>query len=684
MVERSNYFELFMGEASELIAGLNRDAIEYERDPAGGELIDSIFRAVHTLKGMAGIMEYRHLASFLHDFESMLDGLRKKTLEFDGDVASLLFKCIDGVSGSVAAIGRGEKDSPPDPELSSKLAAVVPGGAAAGRGAEGGRGAAADSDADGGTSAPAPSSEGPREHAGHERRTNLRLEDEDRKRIFDAASQGLTTYEVIVRLADDCAMPRARAAVVVGSLRDKGEVVREQQLDRQMTGRSFGLYFGFFFISALTAEEIVSLVEAVVDVQEAIARPTDVDSLPKSSRLPSPADAPSAVRAESPASTRVELARLARLMDVTGELLLARLRIEDAAGGPERRDFDEAMSRLEKLMSELQHEVLKLQLIPIDHLFGAYPRLVRDAAAKQGKKVRLLLKGGEIGLDKRALDALNDPIMHLIRNAVGHGIELPQERLSAGKPGEGTVAIEAKRERDMVTVTLSDDGKGIDFSLAGEGRPPDGSPELFEMLLGVICRAGFSTSSAADAISGRGVGMEVVKSGVEAIGGKLELFSVPGAGTTFKLSVPLTLSITHALLFEIGPVPYAMPLSQISEIVDLGPGEVHRIDRFRVFKHRGRVIPLIDFPFDPKELRSHGSIGSPGEAEGVPEEEPAVALVVEARSRPVGLRIDRVRGRQETIVKPMPQLLRGVAGLSGATILGDGRVAFVLDLSSVV
>ncbi|HPM42032.1 MAG TPA: hypothetical protein PLY45_06320, partial [bacterium] len=383
---------------------------------------------------MAGIMEYRYLASFLHDFESMLDGLRKKTLPFDGETASLLFKCIDAVSGAVAAIGRGEKDSTPDPELVSKLAAVVPGDAAAGKGAEGGRGAAAVSGAGGGTQAQLPSSEGPRQYEGQERRTNLRLEDEDRERIFAAASRGLTTYEVIVRLADDCAMPRARAAVVVGSLRDKGEVVREQQLDRQMTGRSFGLYFGFFFISALTAEEIVSRVEAVVDVQEAIARATDIDSLPRSSRLSSPSGAPSALRSEPPASTRVELAKLARLMDVTGELLLARLRIEDAAGAAERRGLGEAMSRLAKLMSELQHEVLKLQLIPIDHLFGAYPRLVRDAAAKQGKKVKLLLKGGEIGLDKRALDALNDPIMHLIRNAVGHGIELPQERLAAGKP----------------------------------------------------------------------------------------------------------------------------------------------------------------------------------------------------------------------------------------------------------
>lgn len=676
MVEKSSYFDLFMGEAAELLGTLNRDSIELERDPENRELVDSAFRAVHTLKGMAGIMEYRNLSSFLHEFESMLDGLRKGSLRLDGDVAAILFKSIDFVSNSVAALGRGETDPPSDPALLSSISALVPAASL-----EGGQPAAPEAVAQSSAQASDEKSAGAPAYRGRERRTNLRLEDEDRERIFSEAARGLHPYEILIRLADDCAMPRARAAVVVASLREHGEVIREQQLDRQMTVRSFGGYFGFFYLSGLAAGEVQAIAEGIVDVKEATVRPMDLESLPRRSKPEKGVDAQTPI-ADSLGSTRVEISRLAHLMDVTGELLLARLRIEDMAERFDRKGLLDSLGGLAKLMSELQHDVLKLQLIPIDYLFGNYPRLVRDIATSQGKRVKLALAGGEIGLDKRALDALNDPLMHLIRNAVGHGIEPPEERAAAGKPEEGHIRIEARRERDSVVVSLSDDGRGIDPSLAGSERPSDGSPELFARILDAICRPGFSTSRGADSVSGRGVGMEVARSGVEAIGGKIRLSSEPGKGSTFTLSVPLTLSIVQALLFMIGEVPYAIPLSQVREIVTLGCGRIRRIDRFSVFEFHGGIVPLIDFPFAPEEIAASKELGLLSDDECSDEE--ATALVVEARSRLVGLRVDALRGRQETIVKPMPPLLKGVPGLSGATILGDGRVAFVLDLASAL
>jgi two-component system, chemotaxis family, sensor kinase CheA len=333
-------------------------------------------------------------------------------------------------------------------------------------------------------------------------------------------------------------------------------------------------------------------------------------------------------------------------------------------------------------MSELQHEVLKLQLIPIEVLFGAYPRLVRDTAAKQERRVKLVLAGGEIGLDKRALDALNDPLLHLIRNAVGHGIEAPEARKKAGKSEEGTIRIEARRERDRVIVTVADDGGGIDPAIAGEPRPPDGTPELFAKLLDVICRPGFSTRRSADDVAGRGVGMEVVRAGVGAIGGRLSLASTRGRGTTFTLEVPLTLSIVQSLLFEIGPTPYAVPLAQVREIVRLPAGAIHRLDRFEVFSLHGGIVPLIDYPFESGAIPV---AGMPAELpEGRAGGAEATAVVIEAHARPVALRVDALVGRQETIVKPLPTLLRGVPGLTGTTILGSGRVAFVLDLAAAL
>ena len=668
MVEKTSYFELFMGEAGELLAGLNREAVELERDPGNRALIDSIFRAVHTLKGMAGIMEYRHLARFLHAFEAMLDGLRRGTLVFSADVAAMLFRGIDATASTVAAIGRQEPDRSPDDALEAAFAAAVPAASVPASPVR----APGES-----VAAPEPKPA----YAGAERRTNLRLEDEDRERIFSEAARGLKPYEVVVRLVDDCQMPRARAAVVVGALAERGKVIREQYLDRQMTGRSFGQYFGLFYLSEMSAGEVRAIVEAVVEVAAADVRPMDLEQLPRSGRIAAKS-APAARPAESAGSTRVEISRLARLMDVTGEMLLARLRVEALAGGDDRRGFDDAVNRLALLMSELQHEVLKLQLVPIEVLFSAYPRLVRDTASKQGRRARLLLAGGEIGLDKRALDALNDPLLHLIRNAVGHGIELPEERKAAGKPEEGTVRIEARRERDRVIVTVADDGRGIDPAIAGEHRPPDGTPELFARLLDVICAPGFSTRRGADETAGRGVGMGVVRGGVEAIGGRLSLTTAPGAGTAFTLEVPLTLSIVQSLLFEIGRTPYAVPLAQVREIVRLPAGAIHRLERFEVFMLHGGVLPLVGYPFDPDALA-----GSALPAElpaGATRCAEATALVIETRGRPVALRVDALAGRQETIVKPLPALLAGVPGLTGTTILGNGRVAFVLDLAAAL
>ena len=414
MVEKSTYFELFIGESGELLGVLNRSAVEYERDPGNLTLMDAIFRAVHSLKGMAGIMEYRRLASFLHDFESLLDDLRKGRASMSGDVPALLFSCIDAISISVDAISKNEGDKPIDEAVVARLAAMMPR-------PEGGIESAPPA-----SSAEAPANPPEKQFRGAERRTNLRLEDDDRERIFAAKERGLNPYEIVVRLADECSLPRARAAVVVNALRERGEVIREQHIDRQLIGRSFGKFFGLFYITELGADEVRALIEKVVEVAEAQVRPMDLESLPRSSRAPAQAVVP--VRDERTGSTRVELSRLSRLMDVTGELLLAKLGVESMSDDPDRKAFHESMDRLSKLMGELQHEVLILQLVPIDFILGAYPRLVRDLATSRGKRIRLKLSGGQIGLDKRALDAINDPLVHLIRNAVGHGIESPADR----------------------------------------------------------------------------------------------------------------------------------------------------------------------------------------------------------------------------------------------------------------
>lgn len=672
----SSYFDLFMGESQELLSGLNHNAVELERDPSNAEILDAIFRAFHTLKGMAGMMEYKHFAAFLHDAEAMLDGLRKGAVAFSADIGVLLFASIDAAALAVAAIGRKEEDRPIDAGLRERLAAVVHAMPVA--------------------VAQSPSPEPSMDRRvsarhGAERRTNLRLEDADRERIFAEATNGIIPYEVIVRLTDACAMPRARMAVVVNALKECGTVIREEYLDRQLTGRSFGRYVGLFFLSDRSSDDLSALVCTIPEVQDIEVRRMDLESLPRKGECDRDAVAPAATSeprpgaAESHGSMRVEIGRLSHLMDVTGELLLARQGVDDMATKDNRKGLRDALSRLAKLMSGLQHDVLDLQLIPIDSLFGRYPRLVRDVAAKLGKRVHLSLAGGEIGLDKRALDALNDPLLHLIRNAVSHGIESPGERQDNGKNAEGIIRIEAVRDRESIIVTISDDGRGIDPAIAGPDRPPDGTPELFAALLDVISRPGFSTVAATDDISGRGVGMEVVRTGIAAIGGTLSLSTIPGRGTTFQLSVPLTLSIIHSLQFEIGGIPYAIPLSQIREIVHFQRQDLHRVEQFLIFEHHGRVIPLIDFPFDPESIPS-GLRGDPGgAAETATEGEGEVtALVIDACSKPVALRIDRLGSQLETIVKPLPPLLKKVPGLAGATILGNGRVAFVLDMAGAI
>lgn len=379
---------------------------------------------------------------------------------------------------------------------------------------------------------------------------------------------------------------------------------------------------------------------------------------------------------------KVNIEQLDNLMNLVSELVINKARIIELVSRENSPQTDEILRQFDRITLNLQEEVLKTRMIPISHIFDRYSRMVRDLARNEGKEINFVVSGSEIEVDRVLLEEINDPLVHLLRNAVDHGIELPEQRVKSGKPPLGLIKLEARRERGYVHIEVSDDGKGLDRdkicqkameeSLITEEQSSHLSQK---QILELICFPGFTTSNKVTDVSGRGVGMDVVKTKMEAFGGRLEVYSRNNQGATFSLELPLTLAIIQALIVKVREETYALPLINVSEIVGINEEDIKTIGGKEVIKLRNQILPLIKiaeaFQLDKKELKA----GS---------RKTVNVVVVETVGQKVGLVIDTLIGRKEIVIKTLPSFLRGVKGVSGVTILGDGRVVPIVDVTALV
>ncbi len=697
-LDMSQYLDVFLDEGREQLALLETHVLQLERGDHSKETLQVIFRAAHTLKGSSRAMGFLTVGDLTHEMENVLDDLRQDKLAVSTPLVNALLRCLDALTALVEGIaGTGGEAQAPNTETAALVAELS--GLRTGE-----------------PHSPAPS---PSQGAGEpEGKGGLpfSLQDYEMAGVRDAQAAGMRLWEINVTLSADCLMKSVRVFMVLSALEPLGSVLVSEPNEEQLEAEEFDQAFRLLLATEQPQEAIeqalgtISEVEAVTVSAWADEADTEAPHVPDttdrtaadlSTPLPFLGEGPGVgASAPKPApahaqTIRVDVSRLDSLLNLIGELVIDRTQIARIGSDLQHRyprdervtHLVEATHRVARITAELQDEIMKTRMLPIDGVFQRMPRMVRDLAQKTGKDVDFRMSGGETELDRSVLEALGDPLIHLLRNSVDHGIESPEDRQAAGKPAQGVVTLAARHEENHIVIEITDDGGGIDpakikaaavqkglLTPAGAEAMTDRDAQL------LIFAAGFSTAKALSDISGRGVGMDIVKSNLEKLGGRVLVDSQTGKGSRFTIHLPLTLAIVRALLVSAGGGTYVLPLGNVVEMLRLGTDEGETVRRTvggqTAIVLRGRTIPLASLAHvlcgDPEATRP----------ENVPED--AYVVVVGWAEKQVGLCVDGLIGEQEVVIKSLGTLLGDIRGLSGATILGDGRVGLIVDSARAI
>ena len=632
-MELSQYAELFLSESREHVSAINHLLLTLEADPRSREAVEGLFRAVHTIKGMSATMGYRAVADLSHEMENLLDRVRQGRLTADEGLVDTLFGACDALErGIELAVEEGDEDPDVAP-LIAQLRALAGGEAASVQPA-----------------AILPDY----------------VEDDE---------GGAMRVRVVVDPGS--ALPGVRAFMALRVARDLGEVTGLEPSEQALQEGEFSGTLRFVLRTPASPEVVEETIRAAGEIREVEALPGLIDAPAAEAGEEGGAAAERTGAAGRARNIRVDLRRLDALVNGVGELVIVRDRMRRLAGGADP-ELSDAVDQSSRLISELQDEIMRARMAPVWQVFDRFPRLVRDAARALGKRVDFVIEGKEIELDRSMLDEIGDPLVHLLRNSLDHGIESPAEGRAAGTPETGTLRLSAARERSRIVIRVEDDGRGVQRErvlaravaqglVAKDEARTAGDEEVYRLLT----RPGFSTAETVTDVSGRGVGLDVVATRVRALGGMLEIASEPGQGTSMTLQLPQTLAIVRALLVRQAHATYALPLTHVGETVHLLPDEVGAVKGRTVAFLREEVIPLHSLG---RILRSQN--GAPSA------KRPAVIL--EVGEQRVGLEVDQLLGQQEIVVKAFDATGDTLRLFSGATILSDGRPALILDAGSLL
>ncbi|HEY8414793.1 MAG TPA: chemotaxis protein CheA [Thermaerobacter sp.] len=648
---------LFIAESEELVDTLESGLLALERGEVDAGLVDEIFRAAHTLKGSAATAGLEGMAGLTHAMENLLDEVRAGRRSPGSGEVELLLRAVDFLRETLAAVAAGEHPPEPPEALYAALDAAVAGGETA-------------------AAVPASTVAGTTPDTGATSDTGAGSTGNGRTASAPQSQPAARAdWRVEAQLDPECPMPAVRALQVLLALEPLGEVVASdpsrEAIEAEWSGRVVRVW-----LRGGDREAVGAALRSIPDLTRVRVEPA------------APPSPQRQARSAEDRTIRVDVDLLDRLLNLVGELVIDRGRLarvgQRLAERNGAQDLAEELSRvtahLGRVTGALQEVVLKTRMLPVAYVFRRFPRLVRDLAAQLGKEVELEVSGEDTELDRSLLDVIADPLLHLVRNALDHGIEPPEERLRLGKPRVGRLLLSASQEGHHVLIRLEDDGRGIDPDRVRATAVRKGllSPERAAALgdrevLDLLFAPGFSTASNVTDVSGRGVGLDVVRKNVEGAGGRVEIESTPGRGTAFVLVLPLTLATLRALLVRVDRDVYAIPLASVAEVLQVEPAGVTSLQGRWATTVRGRVVPLF-------WLRQYAE---PGFRPGRPAR-PVLAVLVHHQGRWVGLVVDRLLGEQEVVVKGLGRLLAGVRGLSGVTILGDGSLALILDVPALI
>jgi two-component system chemotaxis sensor kinase CheA len=646
-VDTSRYAELFLTESREHLSAINHALLELERGGgAEGEVVGALFRAVHTVKGMSATMGYHDVADLSHELETLLERVRRGELAVTSPLMDMLFKAADTLE---SAIENAVADGPP-----VKIAKII----------ERLKSVGTDTGAGNGGAPRRTSGKAARQRAAKKAATPLSV---------GAVSAEAGTF-VKVSLVADTPLPGVRAIMALNKVRSLGKVVAVDPPEADFEHEGFHGTFTFTFIGPAPAAEIEHAIRSVGDVDAVnvtgARRGTTV--------LQAVGNEETGLKQQR--HVRIDLRRLDSLMNLIGELVITRGRLFEIARGLANAALDDSLAQASRLIGDLQDEIMTCRMVPVWQVFDRFPRLVRDAARTLGKDVTLEIEGKEIELDRSMLDEIGDPIVHLLRNAVDHGIETPDEREKQGKPAVGRLTLSAARDRSNVLIKVSDDGRGIDRAKVlrkarDTGLIDPATAELTdEELMRLISKPGFSTAEAVTEISGRGVGIDAVQNRVRALGGSVDIRTAPGRGTTVTARLPLTLAIMRALLARVENEVYAIPMAHVRETISLEGANVSTLQGKPVLVLREVVMPIV---------RLRNVVGLPEQSSAVLPDETEQVIVIELADKEVAVVVDQLPGQQEIVVKQFDGVRGGLTLFTGATILGDGAPALIVDVSSL-
>ena len=701
-METNQYMDMFLDESHEHLQSLNDGLLGLEDNAEDLSILNEIFRNAHTLKGMSATMGYNKIAELTHEMEDVLDMLRKEQLAVTGDIIDTLFKCIDSLEQMINNIANGDPEDLIDvSDLVAKLSAILRG--------EGAPAATA--------SAPAPAAQASADAPPVEVSSDMpvTLTDTEKNLISTAEKSGMHGIYLKVTLSESCLLKSARSYMVMNALEEVGgEVIRTIPPAEELEQEAFERSFEVILVTGSEEETIQHAVMGVSEIDNAETQVIKIGGAPAAAPAPAPvaeqkpastaaATAPAPAKSSAPAtaptkpaagggapanaaqkkshagqSVRVDIEKLDTLMNLMGELVINKVRLEQIGQTHRLSELTETLEQMDRVTTDLQNIVMKVRMVPVSQVFNRFPRMVRDVTKELNKEINLTIEGEDTELDRTVIDEIGDPIMHLLRNSLDHGIEMPDEREAKGKPRVGEVGLIARHEGNNVVIMVTDDGKGIDANVIRRKAVEKGlftQEEVDSMedsdAVRIVFLPGFSTAEKISDISGRGVGMDVVKSKIESLSGQVDVETHVNEGSIFKIKLPLTLAIIQAMLVQVQNEMYAIPLASIDSTLSIQPTDIRTVQNNEVIVLRGEIIPII---------RMEETLMVPH----VKDTHELFVVVVHAGDSKAGIVVDKLIGQQEIVIKTLGNLFMGLKMFSGATVLGDGRVALILDVATML
>lgn len=688
MLDFEQYIDMFLDESKDHLQNLNHILLDFEKDMENLETINEIFRIMHTLKGMSATMGFEKIAGLTHKIENTLDEIRTGKSKATPKIVDMLFKSLDALEGLVKGIEEDGKEKDIDVEEIIRLLQE-------------------DTEDDKTVSVEEAEEEG--------------LYDTDDMKylaetIEKAKSQGMDAFEVDVKLEATCVLKSARAFLIFRAIEENGEIIFARPSVEDIEDEKFDEGFKLITVTHVEREVLEASLKGISEIETVIVKDFEIGMLssveiadkkvevtkekPKEESkkeekvetkptAPATAAKPKAEakgnddeagqkKGKTGKTVRVDIDRLDNLMNLVSELIIVKTRLEDHEISLQNPSLNDAVEYLERITTSLHDAVTKVRMVPIERVFNRFPRMVRDLSKELGKEIALTMKGEETEVDRTVIDEIGDPLIHLIRNSIDHGIETPEIRRNLGKSDIGNVVLAAYPDGNNVVIEVTDDGAGLNIDKIKKKAVEKGviSEEKANTIEDkdaaiLIFAPGFSTADQVSDISGRGVGMDVVKTKIESLGGNVEIETERNAGSKFIIRLPLTLAILQALLVKVEEEKYAVPLNNIKEINDIRVEDIREVDGKRIILYRGNTLPLVSL----KEVLDIGPFDS--------NREDVTVVIVKKGDKELGVMVDGLIGQQEIVIKSLGKYLGGVTFIAGATILGNGSVALIIDTNSL-